>query len=211
MPLTLRPATAEDADQLTDIYFSAFQHDAISLLAFPRSSPTARKWWHDSILDEITDPHAHFLCITDPSSSTPPKILSYCKWNSPSAPIDTNLPQWPEGSDVEIANHFFGNLVRRHERIMRGRKHWYLEFVATRPEEQGKGAAGMLLRWGLQKVDEEGTEAYLEASPEGKPIYEHYGFAEVERLVVSLEGKEGVNGEKEFVECFMIRPITETK
>ena len=94
---------------------------------------------------------------------------------------------------------------------MKGRKHWYLEFLATRPEEQGKGAAGMLLRWGIQKADEEGTEAYLEASPDGKPIYEHYGFEEVEKLVVSLEGKEGVNEEKEFIECFMVRPVTGRK
>jgi len=95
---------------------------------------------------------------------------------------------------------------------MRGRKHWYLEFVATRPEEQGRGAAGMLMRWGLQKADEEGTEAYLEASPDAKPVYEHYGFREVERLVVSLEGKEEVVGEeKEFVECFMVRPVMEKK
>ncbi len=91
---------------------------------------------------------------------------------------------------------------------MKGRTHWYLEFLATRPGEQGKGAAGKLLKWGLQKADEDGTEAYLEASPDGKPIYEHYGFEEVERLVVSLEGKEGVNDEKEFIECFMVRPVT---
>lgn len=95
---------------------------------------------------------------------------------------------------------------------MRGRRHWYLEFVATRPEEQGKGAAGMLLKWGLKKADEEGTEAYLEASPDGKPIYEHYGFQEVERLVVPLDGKEAVVGEeKEFAECFMVRPVSEKK
>jgi ribosomal protein S18 acetylase RimI-like enzyme len=197
---------------LTEIYFSAFQHDAISLLVFPRNTLQPREWWQASILSEITDPHAHFLCIVDPSSATPSKILSYCKWNSPSASIDLELPTWPEGADLEIANHFFGGLVRNHERIMKGRKHWYLEFVATRPEEQGKGAAGMLLRWGMQKADEQGTETYLEASPDGKPIYEHYGFKEVERLVVPLEGKEGIVGEeKEFVECFMVRPVTEKK
>ena len=39
MPLILRPATASDADQLTEIYFSAFANDAISLLVFPRTTP----------------------------------------------------------------------------------------------------------------------------------------------------------------------------
>jgi len=95
---------------------------------------------------------------------------------------------------------------------MRGRKHWYLELVATRPECQGKGAAGKLLRWGIERADEEGTETYLEASPDGKPIYEHLGFREVGRLVVELEGKgDGPLAEKKFVECFMVRPVTEKK
>jgi hypothetical protein len=30
-------------------------------------------------------------------------------------------------------------------------------------------------------------------------------------LIVLLEGKEGVGGEKEFVECFMVRLATEKK
>lgn len=92
---------------------------------------------------------------------------------------------------------------------MRGRKHWYLEFIATRREWQGKGAGGMLIRWGLERSDREGTETYLEASPQGVPVYKRFGFEEVERFVVDLTGKgEGVLelGEKEFVEVFMVRP-----
>lgn len=84
-----------------------------------------------------------------------------------------------------------------------------MEVIATRPEYQGKGAGGQLIKWGLEKADEEGTETYLEASPHGKPIYERYGFREVDRLVVNFE-KE-VLGEKEFVEVFMLRPITAQK
>ena len=46
----------------------------------------------------------------------------------------------------------------------------------------------------------------MEASPDGKPIYEHFGFREVERLVVDLEGRGNALGEKEFVEVMMLRP-----
>jgi GNAT superfamily N-acetyltransferase len=205
MPLILRRATSEDAQALTDIYFSAFSMDAISLLVFPRNSPAAWKFWYDSVMEEIQDLNSHFVCIVD-SDSSEQTIVAYAKWNSPSAPVSSELPRWPEGSDHEIANHFFGSLIRRHAEIMEGRKHWYLEVLATRPEYQGKGAAGRLLRWGMQRADEEGTETYLEASPDGKPIYEHFGFKEVDRLVVEL--KEEVVGEKEFVECFMVRPVT---
>lgn len=198
-----------DATALTEIYFSAFSIDAISLLVFPRNNKSAWDFWHNSIIEEIADPNAHFICMFD-SDSPDQKVVSYAKWNGPDAPFGTDLPQWPEGSDSKIADHFFGNLVRRHEEIMRGRKHWYLELVATRPEHQGQGAAGKLLRWGIERADEDVMEAYLEASPDGKPIYEHLGFKEVDRLVVELEGEgEGPLAENEFVEVFMVRGISQ--
>jgi len=203
MALTLRKATLSDVATMTEIYFSAFNVDAISLLAFPRNNSTVYKWWFDNIVEDLADPYAHNLCITNPEN----KVIAWAKWASPSPkPLSIDLPQWPEGSDVAIANHFFGNLFTRRKRIMGERKHWYLECIATSPGWQGKGAAGKLIRWGLEKVDEEGVEAYLEASPDGKPIYEHFGFGEVERLVVDLEGRGNARGEKEFVEVMMLRP-----
>lgn len=85
---------------------------------------------------------------------------------------------------------------------MAERKHWYLEIIATRPEWQGKGAAGKLMRWGLEKADADGkgVETYLEASPVGKEVYEYFGFEERGRLVVPVEGKG------DFIECMMVRP-----
>ncbi|KAE8446102.1 hypothetical protein EG329_012473 [Mollisiaceae sp. DMI_Dod_QoI] len=203
MSLLMRKATLSDASALTEIYFSAFTVDAVSLLAFPRNK-SSWDFWYNSVVEEIADPNAHFLCVYD-SDSPDQKIVAYAKWNGPNVPFGTDLPEWPEGGDHALANHFFGNLVNRHASIMKGRRHWYLELVATRPEYQGKGAAGKLLRWGIERSDEEGTETYLEASPDGKPIYERFGFQEVDRLVVELEGKgEGVLSEKEFIEVFMI-------
>ena len=208
MPLILRKATPEDAQALTDIYFSAFSIDAISLLVFPRNSPTVWKFWYESVIEEMEDQNSHFICIVD--TDTPGQtIAAYAKWNSASATLSAGLPQWPAGSDHEMANHFFGELIRRHANHMEGRKHWYLEIIATKPEYQRKGAAGKLLRWGIERADEEGTETYLEASPDGKPIYEHFGFLEVDRLVVEL--KEEMLGNSQFVECLMVRPAYRRK
>ena len=81
------------------------------------------------------------------------------------------------------------------------RRHWYLELLAARPEWQGKGVGSALLRWGLERADEEGVEAYLEASPAGKGLYEKMGFREVGRLVVPSREEGG----EDFVECFMLR------
>ena len=84
---------------------------------------------------------------------------------------------------------------------MSGRKHWYLELLATRPEWQGKGAGGLMLDWGCARADGDGVETYLESSPAGKRLYEKKGFKELDRLVVPSK----VEGEEDFVECFMLR------
>ncbi|PQE06742.1 Acyl- N-acyltransferase protein [Rutstroemia sp. NJR-2017a BBW] len=204
MPFHLRPATPHDAPHLTTIYFSAFTHDSISLLVFPSRTPGTPSWdwWEQSILTEMQDPCASFLCIEDSSSGT---VVAYAKWNYVTESSaewkgdEQELPTWPLGADTEVANHFFGTLGRRRVGIMSGRTHYYLELIATHPDFQGQGAAGKLIRWGLERADKEGVECYLEASPRGKEIYEYFGFEERGRLIVPVEGRE------DFVECFMVR------
>ena len=65
------------------------------------------------------------------------------------------------------------------------------------PEHHGKGAAGKLIRWGLEQADERGLEAYLEASPLARPVYEHFGFKAVDEFRPS---------KVDHVETFMLRP-----
>ena len=55
--------------------------------------------------------------------------------------------------------------------------HYYLFAVGVRPEHQGKGLGGSLLREGLKRADAEGALAYLENSnPKNTPLYERHGF-----------------------------------
>jgi hypothetical protein len=59
-----------------------------------------------------------------------------------------------------------------------------------------------LVEWGLGKADEEGVEAYIEASPAGKSLYEKMGYKEIgERLVIPAKEEGG----EDYVECFMLR------
>ncbi|EPE30171.1 Acyl-CoA N-acyltransferases (Nat) [Glarea lozoyensis ATCC 20868] len=202
MSLSIREASLKDAAILTEIYLAAFEKDEISLQAFPRTDKSYN-FWYDAIIEEMASSDWHFICCY-PTSDTSQTPIAYSKWNSPTdkrLPGPEDLPQWPEGSDAELANHFFGTLVSKRKENMGERKHWYLELLATRPEWQGKGAGSKMLKWGLGKADEEGLEAYLEASPAGKRLYEKMGFKEIGRLVVPSK-KEG--GE-DFVECFMLR------
>jgi GNAT superfamily N-acetyltransferase len=55
--------------------------------------------------------------------------------------------------------------------------HWYLSLLAVRPDCQGQGHAGALVRPMLQRADREGLPCYLETQNERNlPVYAHFGF-----------------------------------
>ena len=55
--------------------------------------------------------------------------------------------------------------------------------MITRASQRGRGAAGMLIRWGIEQAEKEGVPAYLEAGVKGKPVYERLGFKQVGDLL----------------------------
>lgn len=48
--------------------------------------------------------------------------------------------------------------------------------MGTSPDCQKRGLASQILEWAVEEIDNEGVEAYLNASALGKPLYEKYGF-----------------------------------
>jgi GNAT superfamily N-acetyltransferase len=79
---------------------------------------------------------------------------------------------------------------------MAGRKCWYLAALVCHEDHQGKGAGAMLMRYGLNQGNDLSADIYLEASPPGVPVYNHFGFKEIDRVVV-LDGQ--------FTELLMLR------
>ncbi|KAL5389366.1 hypothetical protein PMIN06_000381 [Paraphaeosphaeria minitans] len=51
-----------------------------------------------------------------------------------------------------------------------------LDSLATHPKHHRRGAARMLLDWGVGKADVEGWRTYLDATPVGLKSYERVGF-----------------------------------
>ncbi|MCJ1392718.1 hypothetical protein MMC18_005589 [Xylographa bjoerkii] len=203
MPLILLPGTPADVSAFTSIYLSAFQ-DVIARDCFPRSSPYIKEWWTSSNIDDMKNQaSARFLKVVDGD-----EIVAYAKWNVPvrqgaetvlGGDNPDDMPVWPQDADVELCDEFFGHLARERKRIMAARQpneSIDLEIVATLPHQQGKGAAGKMLRWGLDQADREGLEAYVEASPLAVPVYEHYGW----KVVADFTLKS-----RNHTESFMIR------
>lgn len=58
-----------------------------------------------------------------------------------------------------------------------------LQGMVTRPSFRGRGAAGMLIDWGVQQAERDRCLIGLEASDQGKPVYMRYGFEQVGDLI----------------------------
>ncbi|KAK3679922.1 hypothetical protein LTR78_000299 [Recurvomyces mirabilis] len=201
MSFELKPLEISDAPTCVAIYFAAFQN-AHSLGCWPRDVLAVREWWENMIRDELHEPGSQWLKAVANESGD---IAGYCKWRKYEAghEADTSLPQWPEGSDKRLADETFGDWANKHPQLMD------LEMVATDPKFQGKGAGSQMMRWGLERADNENLEAYLEASPDAVTLYERFGFREAGRTDTWIEN-ERVKPGTLYRNLFMIRPAKST-
>ena len=72
-----------------------------------------------------------------------------------------------------------------------------MELLATDPSYQRRGLAGMILKYGTDLADAANVPCYVDASPQGKALYEKCGweFTHEENL-----------GAYDMIYCFGIRP-----
>lgn len=201
IPFRLEPLEPQDAPTCATIYFASFQNPH-SLACWPRT-PSIHTFWTQMILSELSEPSAHWLKAIHPSTN---RIAGFCKWVAPKPgqQPDTSLPTWPEDADARLCDETFGAWAKAHVDLMGSRGHWYLELVATDPKFQGQGAGSLMLGYGSQRADDEGVEAYLEASPEAVGLYERFGFREAGRTDTWVEN-ERVEG-CWYRNLFMLRP-----
>ena len=80
-----------------------------------------------------------------------------------------------------------------------------LRLLHTDPAHKRRGAGSMILRWGAEEADRLGLESYLEASPEGKPLYEKSGFVGVDDFTVDMSQW---GGPESHTTVLMRRPVS---
>lgn len=123
-----------------------------------------------------------------------------------SVPVETEQPATghnpryqtflPPELRLDALQSLFVPLDTARDEIMGTEKPFFmLNSLATHPEHQGRGAARLLLDWGIKKADDEGLVTFLDASQVARPIYEKRGF-EVKRSIEwdrKVWGGEGVD------------------
>ena len=70
-----------------------------------------------------------------------------------------------------------------------------LDILASDPNHQRRGAATLLIKWGIDKANTMGLPAHLEASESSKEFYERRGFKKVGQIKIDLN-QYGLEGEE---------------
>jgi GNAT superfamily N-acetyltransferase len=150
----------------------------------------------------LGDPSVRYMKVVDTSDNS---IISVARWHfypkgydfeknihwethngydaTKSTPLNPTKVA-PDGFNIPLHNYILTSRdSARKSWIPSNAPCWILMHMVTRPSQRGRGAAGMLIRWGMQQSEKDGVPAYLEAGTMGKPVYEKLGFVQVGGLL----------------------------
>ncbi|KAF2441123.1 hypothetical protein P171DRAFT_524089 [Karstenula rhodostoma CBS 690.94] len=179
MPLTLTPCTPSDIPSLVSLSAAAFSAPTPNNV-FP-DTPAVNAFRTARLAHTFAaDPFALFTKIVDTDLPPSEQIVAFTKWTVPhskeaeaeSGYVDLVMSEaLPGECDRE------GILEKEEKKrkmvgsVMGAKRFYYLQTLATHPAHGGRGCAGTLVRWGMQRAEEEGVECYVEAQDSSKPIF----------------------------------------
>ncbi|KAH7154902.1 acyl-CoA N-acyltransferase [Dactylonectria estremocensis] len=202
-PVTVREATQADVPAMVDVHFNAFRDSPLNRRCFPES-PESRAYWTKWIEGYIGVPDIHMMvALASARPATPPSgigagsgtgadtadtaasIVGWARWvrrSSQPQPVPTlTVAAFPPGGESALALDFFQTARDASERLVGGRDYWFLSMIMTRHEARRRGIGAALMRFGVERADEDRLVAYLNASEDGRPLYELFGFKSIEQ------------------------------
>ena len=141
----------------------------------------------------MKDPTVNYLKVIDESGS----IVSIARWHwypdGYSYEKEGHWETYPENSladpcakqfNIRLNNFILSSRdAARSSWMGKDQPCWILMHMVTRASQRGKGAARLLIQWGIEQAEKKGVPAYLEAGVMGRPVYEKMGFRQVGELM----------------------------
>ncbi|KAK7426603.1 hypothetical protein QQZ08_006933 [Neonectria magnoliae] len=162
MALHLAQATEDDAARAAFIENVAYGPSPVSAVLYPGPRPTeGNPRAADLIGQRRADPVCRWFKVVDSNldGSSEDKMVAFATWYVWITPPSSSL-SGARGPDLKLLH--------------------------TEPKHQKRGAASLLLERGLGEADRLGFPAFLESSEQARPLYEKWGFNEVDRLTVDF-------------------------
>jgi GNAT superfamily N-acetyltransferase len=193
MPIELHPMTEADVDAHLEIMWLSFGSDLMSVFYPNGMSASDRSHMKADTLKAMrkSKPTEQTLYIKAIDTSLPAdaQIVSTAKWQiyprqRSNEELDRDAKEggrddmFSEGANVEAMKAFFSELVEKRRERFGGEPYVLLSILVVHPDHQRRGLGALQLKYGLEKADEMGVQAYLESSPKGKGLYAKYGFKE---------------------------------
>jgi GNAT superfamily N-acetyltransferase len=188
MPLEVQPISKSDLVEWNRMRYEVYKDSAVGVLWYRRPSDNSFQEMGESNVKLLSDPHVHiFKCI---DTNLDDKMIAVAHWSVYDAErtpeeADEDLqprPTWPEENRAARLD-FLGGIFRSTREIMGTQPHVILESLLTHQDHHRRGAASLLMKWGVEEADRLGLVTYLAASEAGKPLYERFAFEPVGEVV----------------------------
>jgi ribosomal protein S18 acetylase RimI-like enzyme len=187
---TIRKATDEDADQLTEVSARAFEHDPLTDWLVEDQSNVLQAE-RQMFLAEWRISKRYDLIFTDSDRQ------GVAVWKPPGAKVtigDRIRQVWSMIGSIKLSRRTLAKirLFLDVEKAHPKEPHYYLSLLAVVPEMQGKGLGSALMQPILDLCNREGIPAYLETETESNvSFYSRKGF-NVRQEILTSDGKSKV-------------------
>ncbi|KAI0883007.1 putative GNAT family acetyltransferase [Annulohypoxylon maeteangense] len=204
MSLILTAAQRADAARIAEIHMAAFSSNAMLLAQFPTTAvrDALEKCIESKAHADINDPNITVLVIRDTNTTESGEskqdhthqacgtIIAFAKWAHPVSINDvyTESPWiWPEGTNLEVLGEWTRKTEEAQAYAVGVSPCYHLSFIGTDPSHERRGAATMLIQWGIHQSKKYNVPIYLESTLVAAPLYRKLGFVEVGKFSLNYE------------------------
>jgi GNAT superfamily N-acetyltransferase len=216
--MRLRPAKPSDEPAIVEICARAFmEEDLFGRVIHPYRAQypnDVQIFWHEWVRNDWANPRNNIIVAVTTTEAEQEKVIGAAIWQRQGEDPGAQkvIAGWTDPGT-------FPALLSTHNRALDPSKktilveaapytkhywagssatNWYLALCCVDPDVQGRGAGRVLVRWGLNRAEEEGVRASVTASEGSDEFYMKCGFDEVVGNASEGEGnplwKEGVKG-----------------
>ncbi|KAL9120214.1 MAG: hypothetical protein Q9187_003228 [Circinaria calcarea] len=190
MPLEICPILESDIEEWTHLIFAAFQDDPVSKLMYPvPATPSLIAWTVQNTVESWgKDPTARHCQVKDTETG---EMISAAHW--------IFFPRregedWRKVPMVEVSDDYhrerftalITNAASKRIAAMGPQPYLYLPTLVTHPKHHRRGAATLLLKWGIDQASKQNLPINLTASPAGVSLYKKFGFQPFYETVIDL-------------------------
>ncbi|KAH8903016.1 hypothetical protein BR93DRAFT_940938 [Coniochaeta sp. PMI_546] len=206
MPLVVRPVEHADVAQCVALRVASL---GSLVIGRPPPYPGYVQESEASVRNDLDNrPFVHHLKVVDPENET--EVMAYGKWEVyPDGRPDLEKLRKPMDQADKEVDHY--GLLREaaHDYFctrngeMGKRPHILLALLVTGSQYRRQGAGSLIVKWGIELSESTGLPCYLQASEQGRRLYSHYGFQELDSVEFDLS-KYGLTGVERMTEMLRI-------